>query len=164
VQPQGVRFPLICARKGGGSVSKRDDGFLNNGREKVVQGDSEGGKLLRRLIHVRVLSFGPDGGRLGSGVHHQGLDGFYVKEGLGGLTRGGYCSVMSKALSSSPSSPMRGRLKEPDLGRKFLDVSKRFAETTAGLLLVPVTGGIKEESGMGFILKNKRKIDTSKIN
>ncbi len=72
--------------------------------------------------------------------------------------------MMSKALSSSPSSPMQGRLKEPDLGRKFLDVSKRFAETTAGLLLVPVTGGIKEESGMGFILKNERKVDTSKIN
>jgi hypothetical protein len=56
-------------------------------------------------------------------------------------------------------------LKEPDLGRKFLDVSKRFAETAAGLLLVPVTGGMKEDSGIGFIMgekKSNRKIDTSR--
>jgi hypothetical protein len=56
-------------------------------------------------------------------------------------------------------------LKEPDLGRKFLDVSNQFAETAEGLLLVPVTGGIKEESGIGFIFtsekwKQKRKSGT----
>jgi hypothetical protein len=47
-------------------------------------------------------------------------------------------------------------LKEPDLGRKFLDVSNQFAETAEGLLLVPVTGGIKEESGIGFIFTSEK--------
>jgi hypothetical protein len=62
-----------------------------------------------------------------------------------------------------PSSPIRGRLKEPDLGRKFLDVSNQFAETAEGLLLVPVTGGIKEESGIGFIFTRDERDTKEKI-
>lgn len=85
---QEVRFLPIAAKRGG-SVSERDDGFLDNRSEEIKQGNSERGELFCSLVHVGVLCLGPDGGRLGGGVHHQCLDGFHVKKGFGRVGKGG---------------------------------------------------------------------------
>jgi hypothetical protein len=85
----GGSIPPDRGQEGGGSVSKRDDRFFNNRSEQIVKRNSEGGELLRRLVHVGVYGLGSDGGRLVSGVDHQSFDRFNVKEGFGGVGEGG---------------------------------------------------------------------------
>ncbi len=63
---------------------------------------------------------------------------------------------MSNLSSRSLSSPVRRRLKDPVLERKFPDPSYRLLARAPGLPLVPVTGGTKEPSGIGFIIQSTK--------
>jgi len=77
---------------GGGCISKRDDGFFNDGGNEIEHGKVGVGKVFGILVNVGIVDPGLHGGRPLRGGHHEGLDRLAVEQGFGRVGKGGVVS------------------------------------------------------------------------
>ncbi len=107
----GGGIGMLAGPSGRRAVSKRNNGFFDNGGKKSEHSKVGGGKLSGIIVIVRVVHHGLDELRLGGGVDHQGLDGLNIKEGFWRIGKGGVRPADVKGIVHIPVAAGTAALK-----------------------------------------------------